>query len=250
MIIHQICFTNCYLTKSCFFPKPLEPLCTAKESSNERKLDILHMSSRLCKSSLPIPILANHATNIATHWFRIKCSKIRQFEKVLPVLCGDIMNLAIVVWLGYFKSKLIQFILLTISLYFQVLKTQRFIHSLILCRISQGWGKRFCYMKEIQVYGSSFRRRGEKKTESKQIKSRSAFFFHSFRFLPDWQLWMQGEMSILCHETMVTLTDEENNRNLFHVWYGTSIKLKYFILQYDLKLHVKKKRKQRKKRKK
>lgn len=66
MIIHQLCFTNCYLTKSCFFPKPLEPLCTAKESNNERKLDILHMSSRLCKSSLLIPILAKHAPNIAT----------------------------------------------------------------------------------------------------------------------------------------------------------------------------------------
>lgn len=136
------------------------------------------MSSRLCKSSLPILILAKHATNIATHWFRIKCSKIRQFEKVLPVLYGDIMNLAIVMWLGYFKTKLFQFILLTISLYFQVLKIQRFIHSLILCRISLGWGKRFCYMKEIQVYGFFFRRRGEKKkTESKQIKFRSALFF-------------------------------------------------------------------------
>lgn len=74
----------------------------------------------------------------------------------------------------------------------------------------------------------------KKKDRIKANKIQISFIFHSFRFVPDWQLWMQGEMSILCHETMVTLTDEENNQNLFHVSYGTSIKLKYFILQYDI----------------
>lgn len=140
---------------------------------------------------------------ILPHWFRIKCSKMRQFEKVPLVLCRDITNLAIVAWLGYFETKLIQFILQTISLNFQVLKAQRFIHSVILCRISLGWGKIFCYIKEVPVNGSSFRRRGEKKTQTKQLKFRSAFL-HSFRYIPDWELWMQGEMRLLCHETMVT----------------------------------------------
>lgn len=136
------------------------------------------MSSRLCKSSLPILILAKRAPNIATHCFRIKCSKMRQFEKVPPVLCGAIKNLAIVAWLWYFETKLIQFILQTISLYFQVLKAQRFIHFLILSRISLGWGERFCCIKEVQVNGSSFRRRGEKKDTDKATKIQISFFIH------------------------------------------------------------------------
>lgn len=43
----------------------------------------------------------------------------------------------------------------------------------------------------------------KKKTQTRQLKFRSAFF-HPFRYLPDWQLWMQGAMRVLCHATMVT----------------------------------------------
>lgn len=175
---------------------------------------------------------------------------MRQFEKVPPVLCGDIMNLAIVARLGYLETKLIQFILQTISLYFQVLKAQRFIHSLILCRISLGWGERFYYIKEVQVNGSSFRRRAEKKDTNKATKIQISFFS---------SIQVSSRLAALdagCDESFVScnyghldcrkksskfisgLTQDKYQAKIF-----------YFTIP-NVKLHVKGKRKQRKKLKK